>query len=70
MWKNWLKQCLGFVLVYDITNKNSLEDVFKWREQILESKEIGPEDLPAVLIGNDVRSAYQWHLLTIFPILV
>ena len=40
----------GFVCVYDITSRNSFEEIMKMRKQILMAKNV--DTVPMVLVGN------------------
>lgn len=40
----------GFIVVYSVTSRESFEEVRKFREQILRSKDI--ESIPMVIVGN------------------
>ena len=46
------RQCRAFMLVYDITNRNSFENIEKWRSTI--EKNIGSSNCKFVLVGNKV----------------
>ena len=46
---NYIKKANGILLVYDITNKDSFENVNKWAQEIRENSE---DSIPIVLIGN------------------
>ena len=47
--KNYFNKSDGFVVVYDITNKNSFENVTNWLEQIQEN---ASEHAQSILLGN------------------
>ena len=46
---NYIKKANGILLVYDITNKDSFENVNKWAQEIRDKSE---DSIPIVLIGN------------------
>ena len=46
---NYIKKANGILLVYDITNKDSFENVNKWAKEIRDKSE---DSIPIVLIGN------------------
>ena len=46
---NYIKKANGILLVYDITNKDSFENVNKWAKEIKENSE---DAKPIILIGN------------------
>lgn len=46
----YIKNGQGFLLVYSITNRQSLEDIEPMRDQILRLK--GNENIPMILVGN------------------
>lgn len=52
----WIREGEGFLLVYNITNQNTLKEVQSLRENILRTKEIAPNatynSVPIVLVGN------------------
>lgn len=57
--KNFLKGSNGVVIVYDITEKKTFEDLEQWIESIKENIDI--DTLPIVLVGNklDLESQRQ-----------
>ena len=46
----YMRQGQGFLLVFSITNQNSLNELFELREQIIRIKD--NENVPVVLVGN------------------
>ena len=46
----YIKNGQGFLLVYSITNKQTLQDVQPMRDQIVRLK--GQENVPIILVGN------------------
>lgn len=49
--KNYFKGTNGIILIYDVTNRNTFENIKTWMEQIEESK---TEDLIIYLVGNKI----------------
>ena len=47
--KNYFNQSDGFVIVYDITDRKSFDDIVSWIEQI---KESGGEHTKNIIVGN------------------
>ena len=48
---NYIKKANGILLVYDITNKESFENINNWAEEIIE-KSKSLDERPIILIGN------------------
>lgn len=53
MTRVYYKQAVGAIIVYDLTNQNSLDDVKIWKNDI-DSKVMLPDDspIPVLLLGN------------------
>ena len=49
--KNYIKKANGILLVYDITNKESFQNVFMWGMEIKDKSE---DSKPIILIGNKI----------------
>ena len=49
--KSYLRKTEGFAVVYDVTDKETFEDVIKWVEKI---REIHDKDFPILMIGNKI----------------
>ena len=52
MQEQWIREGQGFLLVYSITNEQTLYDVEVMRDLILRTKDTDGEDTPIVLVGN------------------
>jgi len=57
----YIKNGQGFLLVYSITNKQTLQDVAPMRDQIVRLK--GQENVPMILVGNK-RDIYDEREVT------
>mmetsp|Transcript_883 Transcript_883/g.2207 ORF Transcript_883/g.2207 Transcript_883/m.2207 type:complete len:235 (-) Transcript_883:15-719(-) len=44
----------GAVLVYDVTNAKSFEQVEQWREELMQRIDSDPDQFPVVVVGNKV----------------
>mmetsp|Transcript_40976 Transcript_40976/g.65893 ORF Transcript_40976/g.65893 Transcript_40976/m.65893 type:complete len:203 (+) Transcript_40976:14-622(+) len=65
MQDQWMREGQGFMLVYDITQPETLDDVELLREKILRSKDdVPPENLAIVLCGNKVDLEHKRAITT------
>jgi GTPase KRas protein len=48
----YMRHGQGFICVYDITSRQSFNEIIKMRSQILKAKDV--ESVPMVLVGNKV----------------
>ncbi|ETO04420.1 RAS small monomeric GTPase RasA, partial [Reticulomyxa filosa] len=46
----WLREAKGFLLVYNVTVKQTFEEMERWREKIVGVKEM--DNVPIIIIGN------------------
>ena len=53
-----LRQAMGIMLVYDITNQKSFNNVTNWLRNI---DEHASEDVVRVLVGNKVATLRSYH---------
>lgn len=51
--QNYLKSTNGIILMYDVTNRNSFEDLENWYKEILDQK-YSLEDTVIIIIGNKI----------------
>ena len=51
----------GIVMVFDVTNPNSLSNLHEWKNEILQNLDHRHHDIPIVLLGN--KSDLQQKLL-------
>tara|TARA_Y100000310_G_scaffold327834_1_gene394786 strand:+ start:216 stop:875 length:660 start_codon:yes stop_codon:yes gene_type:complete len=51
--RNYYKDCLGCVVVFDVTNQDSFENVTKWIKDV-HCHSYNPESLSFVLVGNKI----------------
>ena len=49
--KNYFRGAHGIILIYDITQRNTFENVIKWIEQI---REEASDKVPIILVGNKI----------------
>lgn len=51
MVKSYYKNCQGILLVYDVTNQRSFENISNWLSDIYEN---ASKDMPLILVGNKI----------------
>ena len=59
--KQFFRDCNGCIIVYDVTNRTSFDNVLKWKNDILENC---IENFPICLVGNKIECSSERKVST------